>query len=80
MWLCVPQHSLQNMPPGSGLPHFWHIGGSNRGSLLEHLLQKKPPTFPQPKHDRGKNKSMTSLWSCFNLMVKTTCPYLLPGT
>ena len=23
---------------------------------------------------------MTSRWSCFNRMVKTTCPYLLIGT
>jgi hypothetical protein len=80
MWLCVPQHPLQYIPLDSGLPHLWQIGGSKRESFLEHLKQMKSPTLPQPTQERGKNKSMTSRWSCFNRMVKTTCPYLLIGT
>jgi hypothetical protein len=43
-------------------------------------MQMKSPALPQPTQERGKNKSMTSRWSCFNRMVKTTCPYLLIGT
>ena len=80
MWLCVPQHPLQYIPLDSGLPHLWQIGGSNRESFLEHLTQMKSPELPQPTQDCGKNRSITSRWSCFNRMVKTTCPYLLFGT
>jgi hypothetical protein len=65
-----PQHSAQYAPLDSGLPHRWHNGGSILPIFLEQLAQIKSPTFPHPMHARGKKKSVTSCWSCFNQPVK----------
>jgi hypothetical protein len=72
--LTCPQHSAQYAPLDSGLPHRLHNGGSILLIFREQDTQIKSPTFPHPMHARGKKKSVTSCWSCFNQPVKTTTP------
>jgi hypothetical protein len=73
--LFIPQHSEQKAPLDSGLPHRRHSGGSILLIFFEQLAQIKSPIFPHPIHVRGKKKSVTSYWSCFNHPVKTSTPY-----